>query len=134
MTGRKNNIKQFQSIVSGDMSQTSITSAITDIQFLDDVGIEFSWTGSPVGVFSIEVSASYSQDFNGNVLNAGHWTPVVFTYYDGVGFNTGSSVPTSLGSPIYIDLALLSAPYIRVVYTKTSGTGTLQTYLTAKAV
>lgn len=114
------------------MSLASLTSAVTDIQFLDDIGIQFTWSGSPVGSFAIQVSADYSQDLNGNVQNAGHWVPLTFTYWNGVTFVTDTSVPTSVGSPIYVDLALLSAPYIRAVYTKASGTGSLTTTITAK--
>lgn len=129
---RKTNIKQFNTIAAGDMSLASLTSAVTDIQFLDDIGIQFTWSGSPVGSFAIQVSADYSQDLNGNVQNAGHWVPLTFTYWNGVTFVTDTSVPTSVGSPIYVDLALLSAPYIRAVYTKASGTGSLTTTITAK--
>lgn len=134
MSGRKNNIKQFNTVEAGDMSAASITSAVTDIQFLDDVGIQFTWSGSPVGDFSIEVSADYSQDYQGNVQNAGHWVPLTFTYWDGTQFVTDTSLPTSAGSPIYVDLALLSAPYIRSVYNRTSGTGALTTTITAKQI
>lgn len=116
------------------MSQASLTSSVTDIQFLDDIGIQFTWSGSPVGDFSIEISANYNQDYLGNVETVGNWVPLTLTYWNGLSFVTDTTVPTSVGSPIYIDLALLSAPFIRVIYTKTSGTGTLQATITAKMV
>lgn len=116
------------------MSQASITSAVTCVQWLDNIGYQFSWTGSPVGEFAIQVSADYAQDEFGNVTSTGNWVPLVFTYWDDAGqtFVTDLSIPTSVGSPIYFDLALLSAPWIRAVYTKSSGTGTLTGTITAK--
>lgn len=116
---RKNNLLQFHSIVNGDMSLSSLTSAVTSIQFLDNIGIQANFSGSPVGVLAIQVSADYAQDYEGNVLNPGNWAPI-------------SSSSMTGGSPIYFDLNQLSAPWIRAVYTKTSGTGTLNVFITAK--
>lgn len=135
MSGRKNNLRQYQSIVNGDMSASSITSTVTSIQWLDNIGIQFNWSGSPVGSFAIQVSADYAQDAQGVVTNAGHWTPLVFTYLSAPNtFTSATSIPTSVGSPIYLDINQLSAPWIRMVYTKTSGSGTLNAFITAKMV
>lgn len=134
MAGRKSNIKQFQNITNGDMSQASVISSVTDIQFLDNIGIQLNWTGAPVGNFAIQVSADHNQDMNGNVVVAGNWSPILVTYWTGSASATGVSIPTTVGSPIYVDLNQLSSPYIRVVYTRTSGTGTLNSFITAKEV
>jgi len=134
LAGRKNNLSSFPTISAGDMSQATLTSAVTDIQWLDDIGIQFTWSGSPTGTFQIQVSADYNQDFMGNVDSSGHWVPLVITYWNGSAWVTGTTIPTSVGSPIYVDLALLSAPYIRCVYTKASGSGTLTATITGKMV
>lgn len=133
---RKNNLLAFNNIVAGDMSTASLTSTVTNIQFLDDIGLELVWTASPVGNFQVQVSIDYAQDNSSppNVTSTGNWVPLVLTYWNGSAFVTGTDIPTSLGSAIYLDLALLSAPWIRVVYTKSSGTGTLNSYITAKMV
>lgn len=123
MSGRKNNLQSYQIITAGDMS-ADITSAVTNIQTLDNIGIQLNWTGSPVGVFEVQVSIDYAQDNFGNVINAGHWTPI--------DFQVGPS--TTDGSPIYLDLNQLSAPWIRTFYDRTSGTGTLSAYITAKMI
>lgn len=125
MSGRKLTLKQFQTITSGDMSQASLTSRVTNIQRLDNIGIQLNFTGAPVGTFAVQVSADYNQDTEGNVTNAGHWVPISL-----------SPSPAASGSAasIYIDLAELSAPWIRVVYTKTSGTGVLNSYITGKMI
>jgi len=135
MSDRKNNILSFPSIVNGDMSLASLTSKVSCIQYLDDVGIQFTWTGVPVGNFQIQVSADFARDNTTNtVSNPGNWVPLLLSYWNGTAFVTSTTVPTSVGSPIYLDLALLSAPWIRAVYTKTSGTGSLNAVLTAKGL
>lgn len=135
MSNRKNQLTQFDIIpLVADNMGASITSSITDIRFLDDIGVQFTWTGSPVGTFSIQVSANYLQDYLGNVEHAGNWVPLTLTYWNGAAFVTGTTIPTSVGSPVYLDLALLSAPYIRAIYTRASGTGALQTTITAKSL
>lgn len=136
MSGRKNNLQTFKIINNGDMSAASITGTVTCIQWLDDIGLQFNWAGAPVGTIAIQVSADYAQDNMSppNVTNAGNWINLTLTYWNGSAFVTDTSIPTSVGSPVYVDLALLSAPWIRVQYTKTSGSGTLQAYITAKMV
>lgn len=134
MGSSKKNLLKFQTVIDGDMSTATITSTVSSIAFLDDIGLQFNWTGSPVGTFAIQVSADYAQDAQGNVQNTGNWVPLTLTYWNGAAFVTATSLPTSVGSPIYLDLALLSAPWIRTVYTKTSGTGTLNSFITAKSV
>lgn len=123
MSGRKNNLRLFRNIAAGDMSQATITSSVTNIQFLDNIGIQLTFTGAPVGTFEVQVSADYAQDDNGNVTNAGNWTSITLS---------PSPAAAGSGSTIYIDMNQLSAPWIRVKYTKTSGTGTLNGYITGK--
>lgn len=93
------------------MSATSQTSAIVDARYLEQVGVQFHWTGSPVGVFAINVSA------------------------DKVNWNSISPVPTAPAGSAgdnYYDITITSAPYLQVVYTKTSGTGALTITITGK--
>lgn len=131
MSGRHNQIRKFQNIASGAMTGTSVvSSAISSIQFVDDIGLEWVWSGSPVGNFQVLVSA----DYDPNEEVAGNWVPLTFTYWNGSVFVTSQNIPTSMGSPYYVDLTLTSAPWVQVQYTNTSGTGTLNAFLTAKAV
>ncbi len=128
-------LRPSQTITNGDMSQASLTSLVTEIQYIDDIGVQLDWTGSPVGNFQVQVSSNYKRyDPSNKTTNSGTWVPLVLSYWNGSIFVTGTDIPTSLGSPIYLDLALLSAPFARIVYTKTSGTGTLQCNITGKAV
>lgn len=131
MSGRKNNLLKFANIVNASMA-SNVISAVTSIAFLDNIGLQLNFSGSPVGSFQAQVSADYAQDDYGNVTNAGTWIAVLLTYYNGTTVVQSTSVPTTQGSPIYLDLNQLSAPYLRVVYTAGSGSGTLNALITAK--
>lgn len=125
---RKNSILKFQIMTSGNMASASITSTVTQIQFLDNIGIQINYTGSsPVGVVNVQISADYAQDPQGVVTNTGNWINMTF------GTTTDIAIPGAT-SPIYFDIQETSAPWIRVVYTKTSGTGTMNAFITAKEV
>jgi hypothetical protein len=119
------------------MTGTSvITSSAVNIQFMDNVGVQLNFSGSPVGTFQVQVSADYAFDEIGNVTveNSGNWTPVTLSYLLGGTLTFATSVPTSQGSPIYLDLNQLSAPWLRVVYTNSSGSGTLNCFVTGKEI
>ncbi len=89
----------------------NLTSAVTSIQYLDNVGVQFNFTGTPTGSFAVQVSADYDQDQYGNVVNAGNWISLSL-----------SPSPSAAGSAssIYIDMTQLSAPWIRSTYTSTA--------------
>ncbi len=126
MSGRKNSLRVYQ-LISSASTASNITSPPVNIEFLDNIGFQVNVTGSPTGTIVPQVSADYSQDNQGNVLNPGNWismlnpdgTPVVITF--------------TAGSPTngYFDLTQLSTPWIRLMYTG-SGTGTLSAFVTAK--
>ncbi len=135
MSGRKNVLPVYQVIVAGDMSLTSVTSSITEIKYLDNVGIQLQWTGSPVGYFQVQVSADHNENAVGRgTTSTGQFVPLVVSFLSSGIMVQSTDIPTSSGSPIYLDLTQLSAPYIRVVYTKTSGSGTLSGYITSKMI
>jgi hypothetical protein len=135
MSGRKNYLKQYTTISAGSMTGTAvITSAITDITTMDNIGYQFDWTSAPVGNFQVQVSSNHAQDAQGNVTVTGTWVPVVFNYWNGTTLLTATSIPTSVGTPIYLDCTQLSAPWIRCIYTNTSGTGTLTAVISGKMI
>lgn len=110
-------------ITNGDMSG-NITSLPTIVQKLSMIGYDISWTGTaPVGVMSVQVSNTYSKNADGSVKNAGSWTTL-----------TLSSTPTVSGSTGngFVDVDATGAYAIRLVYTRTSGTGTMNATLCAK--
>lgn len=123
MSSRKNVLPPFAIISSGDMSQSSLTSTVTNIQYMDNICISLVWTGSPTGTFAVQGSLDHQQDALGNIITAGNWIAL--------GLSPNPAATGSAGSTL-IDLNQLSFPYIRVVYTKTSGTGTLNAKIGGK--
>lgn len=117
-------------IVNGDMSGATITSLVSIIQDLTFVGYAFKWAGSsPVGTIAIQVSSDYKQNPDGSAQNAGTWNTLTLNYQG----NAVTSVPVSgsTGSG-FVDIDATSAYAIRALYTKVSGTGTLQAMINAK--
>lgn len=99
-------------IVDGDMSD-SITSTGTDFFNADRVGYEIIWTGNPVGSFTVEVSHTGRT-----------WTTL-----------TLSEEITAAGTDdhAFIDIES-AAKYIRLKYTRDSGTGTLNAFVCSKSL
>ena len=110
-------------ITNGDMSTASITSTPLVIQQLSLISFQTVWSGSsPVGALQVQTSNDFALNGDGSVRTAGTWT------------NVGSSVAVS-GNSGSLEIALSDVPSyaIRIVYTKTSGTGTLQCLICGKA-
>lgn len=121
MSGKNLQPKHLQTDVS---MATSLTSNPVPIMYEDSVAIQLNFTGAPVGTFQVQGSLDYDPGGPlGTLANAGNWANV-----------TLSPVPTAAGAPdvILIDMYALSFPYLRVVYTRTSGTGVLNTYVDCK--
>lgn len=109
----KKNVIGGDSGVSGDMSAASITSLPTNVSYLDNIVYTCRWTGAPIGVITI----------NGS-LDGSDW-------YALPGF-TVSPQPAGTSSSASIDIDETGFLYLQVVYTKTSGTGTLAVSIGAK--
>jgi hypothetical protein len=129
----------FQNIapVANNMTGTSvINSTISNIVKRDTVGIHLSWAGSPTGTFQVLVSNDYkpqlTQTEGFGAPNSGTWVPVPIT--NPLTGLTALTVPTSLGSPIMLNLNQLGAAWIYVAYTNSAGTGTLTSTITAKSL
>ena len=102
------------------------TSPVVEIENLDNVYLQLESSGTMSGTYTVQVSNDYNQDAEGNVLNTGQWVTL-----------TLSPVPTVVSgspSPIGIDMNQLGAPFLRVQYTNTSGTGTINGYVSGKAL
>lgn len=120
-------LKPFKVLSSGDMSQDSLTSEITSVQGVDNIAYQFIFTGNPIGVFTIEVSADYAPGTGPNSApaNPGHWDPLPIT---------PAMVAAGTDGSVFVDLNQMGCPYIRAVYTRTSGSGSLDMIITAKAI
>ena len=112
-------------ISGGDMSQ-NITSPGVHVQYSDNIGVQFVWTGTPTGTFGINVSNNATLGANG-VISGGTWTPLVFS---------APNNPTATGSAGngFIDLNQTGAAFIQVTYVASSGSGSLTAIVAAKPV
>jgi hypothetical protein len=113
MSGRKNTLSPFKTITSGDMSG-NLTSKVTDISHMDNVSIQLNWTGTPTGTFAVQGS-----------LDQANWVSLALSPTPGAAGAAGN---------ILLDLNQLSFPYIRTIYTASSGSGSLDAIISGKMV
>ncbi len=124
MSSAKRSLAPSQILTSQSLG-ASFSSPATNVLLLDNVAIQLNVTTSDaVGTFTVEGSLDHVEA-NGVISNAGNW----------VALNL-SAVPTLSGSStsFLLDLNQVSFPWIRVTYTRTSGTGTVNAYISAKAI
>ena len=123
MSATKSNLPAYKLIVNGDMSADIVSSA-TNIKIQDNIGFQLVWTGTPVGSFSAQMSFDHEEQ-NGVVVTPGNWIDII-----------QSTVITASGSADkgIMNLTQLTAPWIRVKYTATSGTGVLNAWVGAKQI
>lgn len=93
----------------------SVTGAAYKVRWHPYLGVQFSWTGTPTGTISLEVSNAASP-------GASDWTALTIS---------GLVHPSGSAGSHYIELQL-SATWIRAVYTRTSGSGTLTARISGK--
>lgn len=130
MSGRKNHLSSFKSVSAGDMSQATVTSMVTNIESLDNIGIQVNvLTGTANGTFDVQISADH-REANGVVTVAGTWNKLGAPYTA----TLASGVFSDSTASCYFDLNQLSSQYVRLLYTKTSGTGTFDAIIVAKMV
>lgn len=126
MSASRKFISPNKVITAGDMSLASLTSKVTVLQTDDQVAYQLVWSGtSPVGAAKIQGSLDYLPGNGGVVLNAGNWVDIPVAPALNVSGNTGSLLAL---------LQLVAFPYIRLVYTKTSGIGSLNVNVSSKGL
>lgn len=104
---------------------TSLISDVTIVQKLSMISYDVSWSAgsTPVGVMSVQVSNTYTQNADGTVRDAGNWTTLALSAPTNVSGNTGNG---------FIDVDATGSYAIRLVYTRTSGSGTMNATISAK--
>lgn len=113
----------YQVITNGSMAG-NITSAVTIIDKLSLMSYAISWVGTtPVGEMSVQVSNDYKKNSDGTVRSAGTWNTLPLSVTASVSGNTDNG---------FIDIELNAGYAMRLVYTRTSGTGTMQATLSSK--
>lgn len=119
------NLLEPQQIITNGSMAGNLTSTIMEVKQQDNIGIQLNWTGTPVGTFTVLVSMDHVRDIYQNVLVAGNFISLPLS---------PAITASGSGDIAYIDLNQLSAAYVEVIYTRTSGTGTLNAFITAKGV
>lgn len=125
MAGNSKNFLPAYSVINAVSMAASITSSVTDVRYLDNLLYQVIWTGTPTGTFDLQCSLDYQVGSGSTVLNSGTWSSIPL-----------SSVvnPSGSASNTIIYIIEMPAPFLRLVYTRTSGTGTLTAYISGKAI
>ena len=114
-----------QVITDGDMSHATVASAVTIVQSIPAIAYTFQWTGTPTGSFSVQISNDYSLYPNGTVNNPGTWTTLPLGGTSTVSGDDGSGA---------FDIRETGFYAIQLIYTKGSGSGTLNAYVAGKVL
>ena len=116
-------------INAGDMSG-NLTSQPTILSSMSMASYSLSWAGvAPVGTASVQVSNDFSLNASGQVENPGTWTTLVLL----VNGAPSKTIPVSGNSDTaFIDVDQTAAYAIRLIYTATSGTGSLTAVIVGK--
>lgn len=126
MSTKKNALTPYK-IFDGIVMSANRESIPTNINWLDNVGIVLSFTGTPQGHFEVQVSNDYqpAQMPNSVPVNAGTWITVPL-----------DNIPVAGGvdDTVAIDLNQLPFQWVKVVYVRSSGTGTLNGQIVSKSV
>lgn len=108
-------------IAAAQSMAANFSTAPTDIRYQDNITYQVNVTsGTGIGVMDVEVSS----DYNPLTSNAGNWTALGVAYravIDGTGVGV-------------FDLNQLGPCYSRLTYTRTSGTGAMDIYVSGKQV
>ena len=124
-------LRPYTVLSSGSMAG-DLTSSVTILQSIVGVSYALSWTGtSPVGTCSVQVSNDYSVYPSGAVNNTGTWT-TIYLNVNGTPATT-IAITGNTGSG-FIDIDQTMAYAIKLIYTRTSGTGTLSAVISGKVL
>lgn len=101
---------------SGDMSG-DVTGPAVQMSFMDNVGIQVKWTGTPTGTLDVQVSL--------DPMNLG---------WQSVPFSPTPTQPAGSSGTDWYEVNQSPAAYVRLIYTRMSGTGTLNAKIAIKSV
>ena len=112
-------------VINGVPVATTVTSTPVHIMYLDNVGIQFVWTGTPTCTINVLVSNRTTPGSNPPTPVSGSFTALTLT---------GLSNPAGSAGSFWIDLNQLGAEWVEAQYASCSSTGTLSAFLSAKGV
>ena len=126
MSSTRNTLAPYKSISAGDLSQSTLISQATNVRFHRVVTIELIGSGTPTGTWAIQVS---------NVPSTA--TPPVAPASASSWF-TISIVPplawSGTGTTLACSFDKFAWEWVRAVYTRSSGSGAVNMYISAQGV
>lgn len=122
------NLRPFPVILNQSMA-TSVNSEPSALTLVSYVSYTVTWSGSPVGILQVEACNDVGVDPNGAyIANTGTWVPI----YMNVNGTSSNSIVVNGAGNAFIDIDGIAAAYIRLSYTATSGSGTLNAIVAGK--
>ena len=119
MSGRKNFLNPYRLIDSESMG-ASVTSDPFNVQGLDSIAVQFVFSGTPTGTFSVQVSGNYN-----TVTASGDWDDL---------FLNPSMTASGASGTASTNIQQLAFLWMRLKYTRTGGTGSLDAYVSGKMI
>lgn len=122
--GAQKNFKDNINIIAAQSMGANIPSGqVLDLRALDNFSVHVKWTsGNAIGVIAVEASNNYvAQPLSGS--------------FAAVAADSGAiTQPASNSGEAIYNYSNRGYSYIRVTYTRTSGTGTLNVWVTTKEI
>lgn len=116
-------------LVNAVSTAADITSAPTYINQLPGISYDISWTGTTNGTFAVQVSNTYVQNPDGSTKVAGNWNSLPTVAFVGT-----YPVPAGSSGNGFLDVVGTEAAWVRLVYTRSSGTGAMTVVVAAKVL
>ncbi len=119
----KNTLTPYKVLSAINMATAGAQSSTpVNVMYMDDIAVQIivSASSSPVGNLTIEASLDYAQT-PFNPAAAGNWVVI-------------STTALSADGSTLVQIQPQAVPWIRLTYTKGSGTGTLNAYISGKAI
>lgn len=112
-------------VIDAESLAGSFTSDVTIVSNVPTLSYDISWAGtSPVGTIEVQVSNTYKVNAEGTVLNPGVWRTLP---------SMSAAVSGSTGNG-GVDIYVTGFFAVRLSYTATSGTGTMDATVVAKVL
>ena len=116
-------LSPYSVVINGDMS-TTIISEVTIIQNCSLISYDISWSGSScTGTIAVQVSNTYEQNAQGGNYITGNWNTLPLSSVPTISQNTGNGA---------IDIDATGFYAIRLVYTPSAGTGSMNVTVSGK--
>ncbi len=106
-----------QAVLTAQSMAASFTSLITNVNMISILSYTLAWTGTPTGTFTVEVSNDYVPTQHGVLdpaANTGTWVALVLSV---------TVAATGADGSAFIDVDTMGAAWVRLKYTRDSGTG-----------